>query len=113
MNADMVEQMKKRVTKSAEPGMELSVEERNLFSVAYKNMVGARRASWRILSSLEQKEESKGNDQTLKRIKEYRHKVESELSDICANIISLMDDHLILACSTGESTICFNKMSVD
>ena len=102
----MVEQMKKRVTKSAEAGMELSVEERNLFSVAYKNMVGARRASWRILYSLEQKEESKGN-------KEYRHKVESELSDICANIISLVDDHLILACSTGESTIFFNKMSVD
>ena len=105
--------MKKRVTKSAEHGMELSVEERNLFSVAYKNLVGARRASWRILSSLEQKEESKGNDQNLKRIKEYRHKVESELSDICADIISLIDDHLVQACSTGESTIFFNKMSVD
>ncbi|KAM4111922.1 hypothetical protein ACJW30_05G102500 [Castanea mollissima] len=110
---DMVEQMKKRVTKSAEPGMELSVEERNLFSVAYKNMVGARRASWRILSSLEQKEESKGNDQNLKRIKEYRHKVESELSDICADIISLIDHHLIPACSTGEPTVFFNKMKGD
>ena len=109
----MVEQMKKRVTKSAEHGMELSVEERNLFSVAYKNLVGARRASWRILSSLEQKEESKGNGQNLKRVKEYRHKVESELSDICADIISLIDDHLIPACSTGESTVFFNKMSVD
>ncbi len=33
---------------------ELTVEERNLLSVAYKNLVGARRASWRILQSVEQ-----------------------------------------------------------
>lgn len=38
---------------------ELTVEERNLLSVAYKNVIGARRASWRIISSIEQKEESK------------------------------------------------------
>ena len=30
-------------------------EERNLLSVAYKNVVGARRSSWRIISSIEQK----------------------------------------------------------
>ncbi|KAK7840913.1 14-3-3-like protein a [Quercus suber] len=37
---------------------ELTVEERNLLSVAYKNKIGARRASWRIISSMGQKEES-------------------------------------------------------
>lgn len=36
-------------------GSELSVEERNLLSVAYKNTVGSRRAAWRIISSVEQK----------------------------------------------------------
>ena len=46
----------KRVASSDQ---ELTVEERNLLSVAYKN---ARRASWRIVSSIEQKEESKGNE---------------------------------------------------
>ena len=34
---------------------ELSVEERNLLSVAYKNTVGSRRAAWRIITSVMQK----------------------------------------------------------
>lgn len=37
----------------AKSGQELTVEERNLLSVAYKNVIGARRASWRIVSSIE------------------------------------------------------------
>jgi hypothetical protein len=48
---EMVEHMKA----VAEKPIELSVEERNLLSVAYKNVIGSRRASWRVLSSIEQK----------------------------------------------------------
>ena len=50
--ADMVSWMKK----VAEGDWELTVDERNLLSVAYKNVVGARRASWRIVSSVKDKE---------------------------------------------------------
>lgn len=56
--AEMVEAMKK----VASMDVELTVEERNLLSVAYKNVIGARRASWRIISSIEQKEENKVMD---------------------------------------------------
>ena len=34
---------------------DLTVEERNLLSVAYKNVIGSRGASWRVVTSIEQK----------------------------------------------------------
>lgn len=55
--------------------VELTVEERNLLSVAYKNVIGARRASWRIISSIEQKEENKGAKEKLALIRQYRAQV--------------------------------------
>lgn len=66
--SEMVESMKK----VAGLDKELTTEERNLLSVAYKNVIGARRASWRIISSLEQKEEGKAVEENMKMIKEYR-----------------------------------------
>ncbi|KAG8239670.1 hypothetical protein J437_LFUL013893, partial [Ladona fulva] len=65
---EMVEAMKK----VASLDVELTVEERNLLSVAYKNVIGARRASWRIISSIEQKEENKGAEEKLEMIRQYR-----------------------------------------
>ena len=67
----MVEAMKN----VASLDVELTVEERNLLSVAYKNVIGARRASWRIVSSIEQKEENKAAEDKLKLIRTYREKV--------------------------------------
>lgn len=76
---DMVRAMKK-VT---EMGDHLAADERNLLSVAYKNVVGARRSSWRIVSSLEQKSE----DEFRGRAAEYREKIEKELHAICEQVL--------------------------
>ncbi|XP_057996387.1 14-3-3-like protein B isoform X2 [Hevea brasiliensis] len=105
----MVDTMKK----VAKLDVELTVEERNLLSVGYKNVISARRASWRILSSIEQKVEAKGNDQNVKRIKGYRQKVESELSSICTDIMTLIDEHLVPSSSGAESTVFYYKMKGD
>lgn len=70
---DMVEHMKSVAQMANE--QELSVEERNLLSVAYKNVIGARRAAWRTINSLEAKEESKNNETLANRFKKYREKV--------------------------------------
>lgn len=108
---DMVEEVKK-IAKMVDD-QELSVEERNLLSVAYKNVIGARRASWRIVYNIEQKEENKGNGDNVERIKKYRQKVEKELGDICSSILGLLDEHLIPTASSGESKVFFLKMKGD
>ncbi|KAF8407842.1 hypothetical protein HHK36_006979 [Tetracentron sinense] len=92
---------------------ELTVEERNLLSVAYKNVIGARRASWRIISSIEQKEESRGNEDHVVAIKEYRAKIEAELSKICDGILRLLESHLIPSSSAAESKVFYLKMKGD
>ena len=68
---DMLESMNAVV--KANP--ELSVEERNLLSVAYKNTIGSRRTAWRALSSIEKKEESKGS-KNIGLLRAYKGKVE-------------------------------------
>jgi len=92
---------------------ELSTEERNLLSVAYKNAVGSRRAAWRIITSVEQKEKTKGNEEQAKFAKEYCAKVEAELQKICDTILGVLDGNLIGKATNGESKVFYLKMKAD
>ncbi|PSK55240.1 14-3-3 protein [Elsinoe australis] len=92
---------------------ELTVDERNLLSVAYKNVVGTRRASWRIISSIEQKEEQKGTDKHVGIIREYRQKIELELEKVCQDVLDVLDDSLIPKAESGESKVFYHKMKGD
>jgi len=98
--AERYDDMAQSMKKVTELGAELSNEERNLlsvlnfswlslnfviFKVAYKNVVGARRSSWRVISSIEQKTE--GSEKKQQMAKEYREKVERELRDICHDVL--------------------------
>ncbi|KAJ9590708.1 hypothetical protein L9F63_016224, partial [Diploptera punctata] len=94
-----------------ETGVELSNEERNLLSVAYKNVVGARRSSWRVISSIEQKTE--GSERKQQMAKEYREKVEKELREICYDVLGLLDKYLIPKASNAESKVFYLKMKGD
>jgi len=72
---DMVAKMKELTESKTE---DLDLEERNLLSVAYKNVVGARRASLRVIGSIEAKEKEKGSDK-LSIVTAYKDKVATEL----------------------------------
>ena len=91
----------------------MSIEDRNLLSVAYKNSVGTRRTAWRVLSSIETKEEAKGS-QFLVLLKDYKVQIEKELDTICDEIIDLLDTKLIAsATDSPQSQVFYQKMRGD
>jgi len=112
---DMASAMKKVTEMGGEP---LSTEERNLLSVAYKNIVGAKRSSWRVISSIEQK--ASGKEELAK---QYRVKIEGELKKVCEEVLGLLDDYLVSSAKekleaepddvTAESVVFYLKMKGD
>lgn len=96
--AERYDDMAAAMKKVTEEGEELTNEERNLLSVAYKNVVGARRSSWRVVSSIEQKaEEHPDSERRLSKVKEYREKIEVELQEICRDVlVSLLQSEPVL-----------------
>ncbi len=74
-------------------------------SVAYKNVIGARRASWRNLNGDE------GTDNTL--IAEYKRQVEAELEAICREVLAILEDVLINSPADAEAQVFYLKMTGD
>ncbi|KAJ3439432.1 14-3-3 family protein [Anaeramoeba flamelloides] len=112
--AERYEEMVEAIKEVASAEVELNIEERNLLSVAFKNLIGSRRASWRILSSILEKEESKeNNEEGVKKITVLREKIENELEKICEGIFKILDDHLIQKATSGESKAFYYKMKGD
>jgi len=111
--AERYDEMVDAMKKVAALNTELSVEERNLLSVAYKNVIGARRAAWRIIASIEQKEKSKGNDANVQKIKNYAGKIDKELNNIVNDVMEVIDKHLIPHATTEESKVFYYKMKGD
>ncbi|XP_007904678.1 14-3-3 protein theta [Callorhinchus milii] len=109
--AERYEDMATYMKEVTQEGHELSNEERNLLSVAYKNVVGARRSAWRVISSIEQKNENEDKKSQL--VKEEREKIEKELRDICNEVLGLLDKYLIANSSSSEGKVFYLKMKGD
>lgn len=75
----------------AEKYSPLETEERNRLSVAYKNVVGALRSAWRVLSSIE----SKNPDPC---VTEYKEKIAGELKEICSEVLVRRNDCFVIIC---------------
>lgn len=88
----------------------LNVEERNFLSVAYKNVIGARRASWRSIVG-----EAEGDTALGGALAAYKEQIEKELENISHNVLELLEKHLI-AKSDGQSDeekVFYLKMAGD
>lgn len=97
----------------------LNEEERNLLSVAYKNVIGAKRASWRTLRMTPQEPNISDIEQKLS--EKYSEQVEKELSQVCDDVLSLLNDHLIPGAqkaaasdaTVNEARVFYLKMAGD
>lgn len=107
--AERFDEMVSDMKEVAKQPQELTVEERNLLSVAYKNVIGSRRASWRVVTSIEQK----GESDKLSVIKDYKAKIEQELVEICNDILSIIEENLIPNSTSEEAKVFYYKMKGD
>jgi tetratricopeptide (TPR) repeat protein len=110
---DMSRYMRLLVKWSDSPAVDLTVEERNLLSVAYKNVIGSRRASWRTLTGHAQENEGKFDDL----MEGFKTQVESELKTICEDVLDLLENILIKNVKAindnSESNVFYLKMAGD
>jgi len=94
-------------------GQELNNQERNLFAIAYKNIVHERRASWKAVCSIEQEKESRDSKARSSMLKAYREMIEKELRSICEDAIQVLENHLIPFTSSAENKVFYLKMKGD
>lgn len=106
---DMSAAMKLFTEKMGKDG-DLGNDERNLLSVAYKNIVGARRMAWRTVSSVCT---SETNPEKQAIAEKYRAKIVDELNEVCNDVLELLDKYLIPQASTDESKVFYYKMMGD
>ncbi|KAJ3964998.1 14-3-3 protein [Lentinula raphanica] len=86
------------IVENMKPFRKSSPSRRNLLSVF---AIGARSASWRIVSSIEREENSNGAQKTeTERAKIYPY-------------LNFLDKHLILCAASGESKVFYHKMMGD
>ncbi|KAK6089885.1 hypothetical protein P3W45_001088 [Vairimorpha bombi] len=115
---DMASEMKMAVKLAHEKNIILNPSARNSFSVAYKNLVSARRSSWRILCSEKQKQAAKGMH-NMDHVEEKVQIVESELLKYCDDVLDMIDNHILVPEISKQSgynveySIFFLKMKGD
>ena len=92
---------------------DLTSDERNLLSIAYKNTISLDRQAIRTLLAYESKESKKAESPYLEYIKEYKNKVQKELEGLCNKINTTIDQNLLPKAETDEAKVFYHKMKGD
>lgn len=91
---------------------DLSTEERNILSAAYKNCVSARRSAWRSIYGIEVKEKT-NNSKFVYLVTDLKNLLEKELKDLCMRMLNLIDNFLLKKAYSDESKVFYLKMKGD
>ena len=90
----------------------LTIDERNLLSIAYKNLTANLRASWRTIDALQKKEALSSTRQQVKLMRVQKDEIERDLDKLCRDVVNLLETHLIPAARDGEEKVFYSKMYV-
>jgi len=104
---DMVNYLKPVIK---EKGANLTSDERNLLSVAFKNLVSQQRTAIRTIAAIEQNPKYQ---KFVPALGEYKQKIEQELYKNCDEIINLIKNDVLTKASDDESRAFFLKMIGD
>ena len=110
--AERFPDMVKSINKFVELDPKLTKDERNVLCAGYKNIISDKRASWRLLNSMEKKEEKKNSSQT-SNIRLVKKNIEKELNDICDEVQMIIDKYLVPNATDSETKVFFLKLKGD
>ena len=93
-----------------EKGAEVNSDERNLVSVAFKNLISSKRAAIRTINAIEQNQKYA---QFAAATTAYKTKIEGELIEDCERIIQIINEKVLSKPCDGEPKAFFVKMVGD
>jgi len=105
---DMLFYAKQLILQASEP----NIEERNLFSLAYRLNISEKKTSWRLASSLENKELLKEHPHA-NLVVQLRKTIEAELKELCSDCFDFIDNNLLKSYHTAQSRVFFTKLKGD
>ncbi|THH29126.1 hypothetical protein EUX98_g5052 [Antrodiella citrinella] len=105
---DVIAQIKSLMTTG---DAQLTTEERNLLSIAYKNLTGNSRNSWRAIDNLEKRPGTSQQHRALMRVQKER--IKRDLDETCKDVVAVMEQRLIPAANDGEEVVFYCKMKGD
>eukprot|EP01083_Nonionella_stella_P023965 66316_1 len=110
---DMTQFMSALLKKRCKVEQKISVEERNLFSVAFKNVVGQKRSSWRILNEDNDEIEITKDNEIV--IQMYKTCIQKEVQLKCLDVVSLLEKYVLphYQDNKDEDQVFYLKMAGD
>jgi len=107
---DVVAQLKQVI---ANPDVQLTIDERNLLSIAYKNITAAFRTSWRTIDTLQRAQMQHLPRQEIELMDVQKESIERDITATCKDVLELLEGCLIPSADTGEEKVFYCKMRGD
>mmetsp|Transcript_26796 Transcript_26796/g.63816 ORF Transcript_26796/g.63816 Transcript_26796/m.63816 type:complete len:215 (+) Transcript_26796:112-756(+) len=96
-----------------EAGGELTPEEGQMLSVAYKNKVGIQRAAWRVVDATMQKETEVGHLEEASYAAEYKKQAMFAGVRTCEEVLRMLETDLLPNATHQETRVFYLKMRAD